>query len=181
MIDAEAMKRLAAGEISAMADIYDHHHTAVFDFVTRLTRDDPDVEDIVHATFLTAARRAGTFDRRVSCRPWLLGIAAHLVRRRRRSLARLARALFNLASHLRLSAPRDPSEILLAREALVRVDKAFAKLSEAKRAVLLLAEVEELTCEEIATTLKIPIGTVWTRLHHARRELAHALDVKESP
>jgi hypothetical protein len=50
----------------------------------------------------------------------LLGIAAHLVRRRRRSLARLARALFNLASHLRLSAPRDPSEILLAWIRLLR-------------------------------------------------------------
>ena len=41
----------------------------------------------------------------------------------------------------------------------------------AKRTVLVLAEVEGFSCEELATMLSIPIGTVWTRLHHARREL----------
>jgi RNA polymerase sigma-70 factor (ECF subfamily) len=179
--DADAIKRVAAGELSAMADIYDRHHGAVFDFVVRLTRDDSDVEDIVHATFLTAARRATTFDGRAPCRPWLLGIAAQLVRRRRRSLARLARALFDFASHLRLAAALDPSDMLVARDELRRMETAFAKLSHAKRAVLLLAEVEGMTCEGIATTLKIPIGTVWTRLHHARRELADTLEAKEAP
>src|SRR5262245_46542465 len=177
--DAEAMKRLAAGEISAIAPIYDRHQAAVFAFVARLTRDDPDVEDIVHTTFLTAARRASAFDGRPSCRPWLLGIAAQLVRRKRRSFARFARALFNFAFQLQ-DIGRDPMEVVGARDQLIRVERAFAALPEAKRAVLLLAEVEGMACEEIARTLGIPVGTVWTRLHHARRELARALDAKEA-
>ena len=51
------------------------------------------------------------------------------------------------------------------------IERAIAALSPQKREVLLLVEVEELTCEEAASALGIPVGTVWTRLHHARREL----------
>jgi RNA polymerase sigma-70 factor (ECF subfamily) len=49
--------------------------------------------------------------------------------------------------------------------------KALDQLSDAKRTALILAEVEGFTCEEIAVMLSIPVGTVWTRLHHARHEL----------
>ena len=56
------------------------------------------------------------------------------------------------------------------------VERALARLSEAKRITLLLAEVEGLTCPEIAELLAIPIGTVWTRLHAARRELRQMLE-----
>ena len=61
-------------------------------------------------------------------------------------------------------------------EAIVGVERALARLSEAKRVTLLMAEVEGLSCDEIAQALEIPIGTVWTRLHAARRELRQALE-----
>ena len=51
------------------------------------------------------------------------------------------------------------------------LEAGLAQLSSAKRSVLVLAEVEGFSCEEIAGMLEIPVGTVWTRLHHARREL----------
>ena len=56
-------------------------------------------------------------------------------------------------------------------EARTDLDRCLRRLSPAKRSVLLLAEVEGFTCEEIAKMVSIPVGTVWTRLHHARREL----------
>jgi RNA polymerase sigma-70 factor (ECF subfamily) len=52
---------------------------------------------------------------------------------------------------------------------------ALTRISEAKRITLLMAEVEGLSCAEIAAALGVPIGTVWTRLHAARRELRRAL------
>ena len=55
----------------------------------------------------------------------------------------------------------------------VDLDRGLQQMSEAKRVTLILAEVEGFSCEEIASLLGIPIGTVWTRLHHARRELRH--------
>jgi RNA polymerase sigma-70 factor (ECF subfamily) len=51
------------------------------------------------------------------------------------------------------------------------LDRALGRLSTAKRSVVVLSEIEGFTCEEIAVMLRIPIGTVWTRLHHARKEL----------
>jgi RNA polymerase sigma-70 factor (ECF subfamily) len=179
--DAEALRRLSRGEISAMAPIYDRHHVAVYKFVARITGNGSDAEDVVHATFLTAAKRAGTFDGRASCRPWLLGIAARLVQRRRRSMARFGRMLVDLAMNLRGAQVADPTELLAARDQLTRVERAFDQLSEAKRAVLLLAEIEGMSCEQIALALEIPIGTVWTRLHHARRQLANTLHKTELP
>jgi RNA polymerase sigma-70 factor (ECF subfamily) len=139
------------------------------------------VEDVVLATFLTVAKRAATFDGRASCRPWLLGIAARLVQRRRRSMARFGRMLVDLATNLRVARVADPAELFAARDQLTRVERAFDQLSEAKRAVLFLVEVEGMSCEQIAHVLEIPIGTVWTRLHHARRQLSNTLQETELP
>jgi RNA polymerase sigma-70 factor (ECF subfamily) len=52
---------------------------------------------------------------------------------------------------------------------------ALERLSEPKRIVLLLAETEGLSSDDIAAALHIPVGTVWTRLHHARRDLRRLL------
>jgi RNA polymerase sigma-70 factor (ECF subfamily) len=50
------------------------------------------------------------------------------------------------------------------------------RLSETKRVTFLMAEVERFSCAEIAVAFGVPIGTVWTRLHAARRELREALE-----
>jgi RNA polymerase sigma-70 factor (ECF subfamily) len=56
------------------------------------------------------------------------------------------------------------------------VARALRTLSDAKRDVLLLADVEGFSAPEIAEMLKIPVGTVWTRLHHGRKELRALLE-----
>jgi RNA polymerase sigma-70 factor (ECF subfamily) len=178
--DAAAVEALAAGQLSGLGVLYDRYHACVFRFVARATNGAADVEDVVHATFLTAARAASGFDGRQSCRPWLLGIAAKLVHRRNRSLFRLTRMLRALAAHEQ-GRHWDPHRRLVARDEVAHVADALAKLSEAKRVVILLAEVEGLSCEEIATALGIPVGTVWTRLHHARSDLRRLLERIEAP
>jgi RNA polymerase sigma-70 factor (ECF subfamily) len=168
--DPELMRQLAAGQIGALGELYDRHHKALRSFIGRVTRDAHDVDDLVHATFLAVAQSADRYDGRSSCRPWLIGTAAQLLRRRQRALGRLLKVL----SALRGSLPpaRDPCPALQARS---DVERALAGLSEPKRVTLLMAEVEGLSCEEIARALDIPIGTVWTRLHAARRELRRAI------
>lgn len=176
--DSEALADLAKGDISALGTIYDRHRSSVVQFVARAVNNGADVEDLVHATFLTAIRAAGSFDGRESARPWLLGIAGRLVHRRRRSLMRFGRAMGELMWHQTRSWV-DPTHQLGARDAVGRVAAGLQRLSEAKRVVLLLAEVENLSCQEIAEALEIPIGTVWTRLHHARKELSQLLEASE--
>jgi RNA polymerase sigma factor (sigma-70 family) len=169
--DAELMTRLGAGEIGALGELYDRHQAALRRFIARATADAEDVDDLVHAAFLTAAKAAVRYDGRLVCRPWLIGIACQLLRRRRHALGRLVAVLSSL--HRARPSSRDPRPALDARP---DVERALARLSEAKRITLLLAEVEGLTCPEIAELLAIPIGTVWTRLHAARRELRQMLE-----
>ena len=172
--DASALQALSQGQIGALGVLYDRYHSSVSSFVCRATNDASDAEDIVHATFMTAARAAGRFDGRMSCRPWLVGIAARLIHRRKRGLLRWARALQQLTVY-QGDRFTDPHRELAARDDIKRLSKALEMLTEAKRVVLLLAESSDLSSEDIAEVLQIPVGTVWTRLHHARRDLRRLL------
>lgn len=169
--DAELLARVASGEIGALGAIYDRHQAALRRFLAHATSNAADVDDLVHTTLLTAAQSAARYDGRLQCRPWLFGIAEQLLRRRRYSLARWLKALSAFAG----SRPQsiDPRAALQARRDVWR---ALQTLSEAKRITLLLSEVEGLSGEEISAILGIPLGTVWTRLHAARRELRAQLE-----
>lgn len=173
--DPELMSRLATGEIGALGELYDRHQASVRRFVARATGGAEDVDDLVHVTFLAAAKSAEKYDGRSSCRPWLIGIAALLLRRRRTAFSRFLEVLSSL--HGTRAALVDPRPALYARR---DIERALARISEAKRITLLMAEVEGLSCAEIATALEVPIGTVWTRLHAARRELRQALEPSTS-
>ncbi len=162
--DAAILARIARGEMAALGELYDLYAAVLLRFVRRASLG-VDPEDIVQATFLRATRIAATFDAAApSARPWLFSIAARLLQERKRSLRRRAAAMFGFANQARLGshAPRETSSDF---------ERALDKLSEPKRIVLVLAEVEGFTCDEIARMLEVPVGTVWTRLHHARREL----------
>jgi RNA polymerase sigma factor (sigma-70 family) len=169
--DPEIMNRLASGEIGALGELYDRYHEPIRRFVARATSDAEDVDDLVHATFLAAAKSAARYDGRSSCRPWLIGIAVQFLRRRRQAFGRLFAVLASLRGTR--AATVDPRPKLQARS---DVERALARISEAKRIAFLMAEVEGLTCPEIAAALGVPIGTVWTRLHAARRELRQVLE-----
>jgi RNA polymerase sigma-70 factor, ECF subfamily len=168
------MSRLASGDLGALGELYDRYHEPIRRFVARATSDAEDVDDLVHATFLAAAKSAGRYDGRRSCRPWLVGIAAQFLRRRRRALGRFLEVLSSLRGIRATTA--DPRPLLQARG---DVERALGRVSEVKRIALLMAEVEGLSCAEIAAALEVPIGTVWTRLHAARRELRRALGERE--
>ena len=169
--DPDIMQRLAGGETGALGELYDRYHERVRRFVALATSDAEDVDDLVQGTFLAAGKSAGRYDGRASCRPWLFGIAAQLVRRRRQSFKRLLAVLSSFsATRSTLVDPRP------ALEASRDVERALGRISEAKRVTYLLAEVEGLSCEEIADVLGVPIGTVWTRCHAARRELRRAME-----
>ena len=173
--DAEVLARVAAGEIAALGELYDRYHEPVRRFVGRATGGAGDVDDLVHQTFLSAAKSAARYDGRPTCRPWLMGIAAQHLKRRRQAFGRLF-AVLDTLRHRRV-ASADPRSTL---DAWSDVERALARLGEAKRVTFLMAEVEGCTCAEIAEALAIPIGTVWTRLHAARRELREALGGRDA-
>ena len=133
-------------------------------FATQLVGSD-EADDVVQDTFLRAAKIAARFNPSApSARPWLFGIAVRIVQERRRSVRRFLDAVSRFGAQARsASAPAADEQSDVAR--------ALSTLSVPKRTVLVLAEVEGFSCQEIAEMLSVPVGTVWTRLHHARKEL----------
>jgi RNA polymerase sigma factor (sigma-70 family) len=162
--DQAALARVAAGDLGGLGELYDRYAAELHAFVRRF---DPgqDAEDVVQTVFLRVVDKAASFDTRSpTARAWLFGIAIRVLRERRRALGRWVRALLAYASE----PPPSPGSGV---DASIDIERGLGCLSPSKRLVLLLSEVEGLTCPEIAELLGIPVGTVWTRLHHARRRL----------
>lgn len=163
--DAEALDRIKQGDLGALGELYDRHAEAVLRFARRSAPRE-DAEDIMQASFLRVAQVAERFERgRSSGRAFLFGVAANVIRERRRAFARLGRALGRLAG----DAPT--RSILHPLGERMDVARALERLSDVKRMTFVLVEVEGFLCEEVAAMMNVPVGTVWTRLHHARREL----------
>ena len=173
--DTELFAAMSAGNLTALGVLYDRHHASIRRFILRASTGSQDTEDLVHDVFLTASRVAGTYDDRAGSRPFLLGIAANIVRSRRQKHARWRVALGLLENALTGVLRHTPEDGASEAEQLRLLNVALARLSEEKRLVLVMIELEELSGEEVATALGIPVATVWTRLHYARAEVREHL------
>jgi RNA polymerase sigma factor (sigma-70 family) len=163
--------------------LFDRHAAALLRFLAR--RLDPgDAEDLLSEVYRIAFERRGDYDPgRPSARPWLYGIAANLVARSGRDTARRLRA--TAAAAARPDYGDDPADrAVSAVDAAARwaqVAAAVGQLAAPERAVLLLFAWEELSYEEIAAALDIPIGTVRSRLSRARSALRALTEETNEP
>ncbi len=175
--DPELLASVAAGDARALGALFDRHAEAVRRLVLRLGVRPGEADDVVQTTFLDVLRTAPAYDGRPDARPWLMAMAAMRVRRHRRSFARLTDRIARFGREPR-DEVRTPEREAGDRELSARALAALDALSGKKREVFVLVALEGLTCEEVADRLEIPVGTVWTRLHHARAELRAALEEK---
>jgi RNA polymerase sigma-70 factor (ECF subfamily) len=173
--DPDLVHGIAAGDLGALGELYDRYARDVWRAARRSLLDSADAEDIVHATFMKLPQIAASYDGRASCRNWLCGIAVRLAMRHRRGAGRFRRMLDAFAHSVVGRSRGDPELAASGRQDLAVLDCALARLTEKKRAVFVLVELEGLTTEEAAAALEIPAATVRTRLFHARRELQEAL------
>lgn len=178
--DAMLLAQIVEGDLHSLGVLFDRYEADVQRIVSRLGVADRDVDDLVQSTFLLVMRAAPNFkeaDESGSARAWLLGLATNLVRRHRRSLMRMALRVAAWAFERADESPPSPADALDAKEASLRGKRALELLSPEKRDVFVLVALEGLRGEEAAAMLRIPVATVWTRLHRARRELrAHLLE-----
>jgi RNA polymerase sigma-70 factor (ECF subfamily) len=155
------------------------HFKAVFNAACRLSRDRDRARDLAQEAMLRAYRTFDAFVPGTNARAWLLTIVysvfVNQYHRQRREPAQISMEALE-ARHQRYLA--DPGAHLAASTenwSEPEVEAAVAELPEAFRGALLLVDVEELTYEEAATALGVPVGTVRSRLFRARRLLAAAL------
>src|SRR5262245_7358664 len=156
-----------------VAAAYEEHAELVWKSLHRLGVRTADVPDLMHEVFLVLYRRRGEWDGRRELGPWLWGICVGLARNYRRRAFRRAEAATDPPPEGR--AERDAEGELDARRRVERGKRALEELDPERRAVFVMFEVEGMSGREIADELGVPLGTVHSRLHAARRELASAL------
>jgi RNA polymerase sigma-70 factor, ECF subfamily len=178
--DAELLAAVSAGDLSALGALYDRYAGDVWRVLERVMYGSADVEDVVHATFLTLPRIASNFDGRTpSCRNWLYGVATRLALRHGRGLQRFTAMLSRFVAAQQPSRV-NPESVASGREELDALERAVADLSPKKRAVFVLVECEGLSHIEVAEALRIPLPTVRTRLFGAKDKLRAALRSRRS-
>jgi RNA polymerase sigma-70 factor (ECF subfamily) len=150
------------------------HVPRLFRLAMWLERNRSEAEDLVQETLMQALQSFHRFQSGTNCRAWLVTILYHLRSNRRRARARLT-FVPDEQHHIAETVPMVPSipDGLTDEEVL----EAIKGLPEAYQQIVLLCDIEELTYREAADALRIPIGTVMSRLHRARallrRELSH--------
>jgi RNA polymerase sigma-70 factor (ECF subfamily) len=174
-LDGELVERIADGDLRALGILFDRHETEVKRFVSRLGVAPHEVDDLVQLTFLDVARASARFVHGSAVRSWLFGLTLMVVRRHRHSLSRISARLAKWSSEPPPLAPAPADELLDMRRRAEQAARALARLSHKKREVFVMVVLEGMPGEEAARSLAIPVATVWTRLHHARRELRQML------
>lgn len=176
--DGELLHRIRRGEEEALQQLHRRYAPLVFHLACR-SLDRAAAEEIVQDTFLTVWRKAADFDEgRGSFRTWLLSISRHRMldelRRRSRRPQEVLEA--SVLDQVTLSAEDPlPDETLWLQYQRHAVSEALAALPEPQRAALRLAFFADLTHEEVAKALKVPLGTAKTRIRSGLRLLERHL------
>ena len=147
-----------------------------FDFVWRSLRrlgvSPPELDDAAQDVFIVLLRRRAEFRGHSSHRTWLFGIANNVAHEYRRKRQRAALGT-PLSDSQRTERP-SPLDQASSNEALRLLDGFLATLDEDKRAVFILAELEQMSASEVASALGVKLNTVYSRLRVARQAF-HAL------
>ena len=171
--DDALLARVAAGDFGALAQLHARHGRAVFAYLCCQTPDWGLAEELLQDTLLAVWTGADGFAGDASVRSWLFGIArrrAHDVRRRRFLHLVPVEDLDRLPA-----APSATEELALVRAELGELATAIGSLPVPDREILGLTFVHGLSYQESAEVLAIPVGTVKSRLNHARRALRAAV------
>jgi len=174
--DAALLAGCAQGDAAALASIFDRYATDIHRFLSRLAGVDGDVaDDLLQDTFLQVPRAARRFEGRSSARTWLFAIAANVARRHVRTDSRRHRAMDNAANRPCAPVP-GPSDLVNRAELSRLLADAIARLPHKLRVVFIMCEVEEIKGVDAARALGLRVGTLYRRLHDARRRLRAELE-----
>lgn len=170
--DEELMLAFKGGDRGAYEQLFARYRDAIYGYLRRRLNDPGRAEELTQDVFLALVERRNGYEVRASFKTYLYRIALH-----RLSSELRRRPLAERAANSPAEAASDPEVVTQVRQALARLDAEH-------REVVLLREYQQLSYAEIAEVLKIPVGTVRSRLFRAKlalRDLLSAARTSQTP
>ena len=185
--DAELLRRCLAGDEGAYRELVDRYQRQVYSLALRMVRQVEDAEDLTQETFVRMFRAIDRYDPTRPLGAWLYTIASrlcidHLRRHRHRPISLVQREAGSEEEYVieAVDPGLKPDEHALREEEERRMQHLIDALPPHYRIVVLLRHQQDLSYEEIAGTLGLPLGTVKARIHRARALLKRRIEGESS-
>ncbi|HJY27932.1 MAG TPA: sigma-70 family RNA polymerase sigma factor [Pyrinomonadaceae bacterium] len=187
--EAQFIERLKRGDAAAFETLVTERSGEIYGLLYRLTENVEEARDLTQETFLRAYQSIGHFRGESDLRTWIYRIAINQARnrwrwwRRRRREAtvsidapEIGGGRLGLVATLKSNTVRDPEQDALLSERERALKKALGSLKRVYREAVILRDIEGFAYEEIASALRISVGTVKSRLARGRQELRRKLE-----
>ena len=167
------------GDRRAFGEIVTHYQRLVYNLAFRMCRDRSEAWDMAQEAFLRVFRNFGKYDPQRPFRPWLIRVATNVclnwIRDKRPSMPTVSDVSHPEGGPLQAVDDADPAAEAGGRDAAEVIRSAVAGLPPSYRVVVTLRYLEEMSYEEIANVLDLPLGTVKNRLFRSREMLKETL------
>jgi RNA polymerase sigma-70 factor (ECF subfamily) len=173
------IQRAQQGDHDAFAALVDEHQRYVYNLALRVVKDENEALDLTQETFVRAWTALPNFRGQSQFRTWLYRITTNLCYNR---LPNLRRSLNDLGDDVMEEIPETSSELynpvrkIESNETRLYLQQAIGALEENYRLLITLRYQHELSYEEIASTLNLPLGTVKTGIFRAKQQLRNLLN-----
>jgi RNA polymerase sigma-70 factor (ECF subfamily) len=174
----EIIERCLNGDQAAWEQIVRLYRRKVFNVAYKFVGSHDQAEDLTQDVFLKLFKSLDTFDRRANFQTWLISVSRNLcidhyraVRKERETINRDV----DPADHPPISPDMRADTRLERRDRVTLLRRALEKLAPTLRTAVMLRDIQELTYQEIATALRLPEGTVKSRINRGRTELARQI------
>ena len=174
----EVIARAKDGDQQALAELFNTHKKRIYTLCLQMVGDVAEAEDLTQDVFLKLYRALDTFDRRANFQTWLISVSRNLCIDHYRSMRREHDVVthdVDVVSLARPSAVDSPQMALEQRDRVALLRAALDKLAPSLRTAVMLRDIQELSYHEIADRLRLPEGTVKSRINRGRTELARQI------
>jgi RNA polymerase sigma-70 factor (ECF subfamily) len=174
----DVIQRCLAGDQAAWDEIVRLHWRRVFNIAYKFVGRHDLAEDLTQDVFLKLFKSLDTFDRRANFQTWLISVARNLCIDHYRSVRKERETInrdLDPAELTPVSPTRSPHTELEVRDRVALLRQALDTLAPTLRTAVMMRDIQEMTYQEIADRLRLPEGTVKSRINRGRTELARQI------